>query len=91
MVEPMAVLWQYRDPLSGLQNSGCSERKNTSNQYVNWGLSIASIPVGGCFQAEVAKLVYALDLGSSAARCESSSLSFRTKLIKAVVTMLMMW
>jgi len=31
------------------------------------------------FQAEVAKLVYALDLGSSAARCESSSLSFRTK------------
>jgi trigger factor len=31
-------------------------------------------------QAEVAKLVYALDLGSSAARCESSSLSFRTKI-----------
>jgi hypothetical protein len=29
-------------------------------------------------QAEVAKLVYALDLGSSAARRESSSLSFRT-------------
>ena len=28
--------------------------------------------------AEVAKLVYALDLGSSAARRESSSLSFRT-------------
>ena len=29
--------------------------------------------------AGVAKLVYALDLGSSAARRESSSLSFRTK------------
>jgi hypothetical protein len=33
------------------------------------------------FNAEVAKLVYALDLGSSAARRESSSLSFRTKLM----------
>ena len=31
--------------------------------------------------AEVAELVDALDLGSSAARCESSSLSFRTILI----------
>ena len=31
--------------------------------------------------AGVAKLVYALDLGSSAARRESSSLSFRTKLM----------
>lgn len=33
----------------------------------------------GVHYAEVAKLVYALDLGSSAARRESSSLSFRTK------------
>ena len=31
------------------------------------------------FHADVAKLVDALDLGSSAARCESSSLSIRTK------------
>ena len=31
--------------------------------------------------AGVAKLVYALDLGSSAARRESSSLSFRTILL----------
>ena len=38
-------------------------------------------PVGGLFLAGVAKLVYALDLGSSAARRESSSLSFRTKLM----------
>ena len=30
--------------------------------------------------AKVAELVEALDLGSSTARCESSSLSFRTKL-----------
>ena len=30
--------------------------------------------------ADVAKLVDALDLGSSAARCESSSLSIRTKI-----------
>ena len=35
-------------------------------------------------QAEVAKLVYALDLGSSAARRESSSLSFRTILPAAL-------
>ena len=35
--------------------------------------------------AEVAELVDALDLGSSAARCESSSLSFRTKLIRMAV------
>ena len=32
--------------------------------------------------ADVAKLVDALDLGSSAARCESSSLSIRTKILK---------
>jgi len=31
-----------------------------------------------CFDAKVAELVDALDLGSSAARRESSSLSFRT-------------
>ena len=36
------------------------------------------------FHADVAKLVDALDLGSSAARCESSSLSIRTKLKKTV-------
>ena len=36
------------------------------------------------FYADVAKLVDALDLGSSAARCESSSLSIRTKLQKTV-------
>ena len=35
--------------------------------------------------AEVAELVDALDLGSSAARCESSSLSFRTILIRMAV------
>ncbi len=34
--------------------------------------------MGHISYAEVAKLVYALDLGSSAARRESSSLSFRT-------------
>ena len=32
-------------------------------------------------KAEVVKLVDTLDLGSSAARCESSSLSFRTIII----------
>ena len=32
--------------------------------------------------AEVAELVYALDLGSSAERRESSSLSFRTRLLR---------
>jgi len=31
--------------------------------------------------AEVVKLVYTLDLGSSAARRESSSLSFRTNIV----------
>src|SRR5690606_28206918 len=34
--------------------------------------------VGGCFIARVAELVDALDLGSSGATRESSSLSFRT-------------
>ena len=34
--------------------------------------------------AEVVKLVDTLDLGSSAARCESSSLSFRTNLLRPV-------
>ena len=35
--------------------------------------------------ADVAELVDALDLGSSAARCESSSLSVRTILINSTV------
>jgi hypothetical protein len=48
------------------------------------GFSVVdSIQLTDVFYAEVAKLVYALDLGSSAARCESSSLSFRTKLMRA--------
>ena len=36
------------------------------------------IPVVSQITARVAELVDALDLGSSTARCESSSLSFRT-------------
>ena len=45
------------------------------------GLLIGSagvIPVVSQITARVAELVDALDLGSSTARCESSSLSFRT-------------
>ena len=46
-------------------------------------LSIAQnsyFDLNGLQVAEVAELVYALDLGSSAERRESSSLSFRTNL-----------
>ena len=46
-------------------------------------LSIAQnsyFDLSGLQLAEVAELVYALDLGSSAERRESSSLSFRTNL-----------
>ena len=48
---------------------------------------VISIQLTDVFQAEVAELVYALDLGSSTARCESSSLFFRTKFIRAVFAM----
>ena len=39
------------------------------------------------FNADVAELVDALDLGSSAARCESSSLSTRTKKWNSILTL----
>ena len=39
---------------------------------------VGSSPISHPIFAEVAELVDALDLGSSIARCESSSLSFRT-------------
>ena len=48
-------------------------------KYLGQFSVIISIQLAGFIKAEVAKLVYALDLGSSAARRESSSLSFRTK------------
>ena len=53
------------------------------NTFVVWFSSMVPF-LGSVFQfrcvniAEVAELVYALDLGSSAERRESSSLSFRT-------------
>ena len=45
-----------------------------------WLLSLGCLNSEGFFIAKVAKLVDALDLGSSGATHESSSLSFRTRL-----------
>jgi hypothetical protein len=80
-VEPRPTLWQalhyYDDP----QLSASFHEKSYLIKLLNGIYSVISIQAAGFIQAEVAKLVYALDLGSSAARCESSSLSFRTKLM----------
>lgn len=83
MVEPPLSLWQnpapYRHPMA-LKFSGSLEVLLLCNQALKQAACtcLQSIYTGVMFKAEVAKLVYALDLGSSAARRESSSLSFRT-------------
>lgn len=57
------------------------------NQALNVDLCCESTGNVTQSKAEVAKLVYALDLGSSAARRESSSLSFRTIILAMIMPM----
>ena len=69
----------------------CSSQKTQLINTLDCVSVIISSRLAGSILAEVAKLVYALDLGSSAARRESSSLSFRTKLMANTPTESKAW
>ncbi len=82
MVEQARALWQTLRPCDypPLISAQAHLYSLVIKRLHGFGESLSNLYAGGVFLAEVAKLVYALDLGSSAARRESSSLSFRTNI-----------